>query len=51
MDFESVQLGRIFQRYGGGGHQRVASVLVPEPRAGEAREILAKIVADIRHDG
>lgn len=28
-DFESANLGRIFEEYGGGGHQRVASVCLP----------------------
>lgn len=29
LDFESVQLGELFRTFGGGGHQRVGSVVMP----------------------
>jgi hypothetical protein len=45
MRFKSVPLGEIFRHYGGGGHQRVASVLVP--KAGDAETTLGAIVRDI----
>jgi hypothetical protein len=45
MRFKSVPLGEIFRHYGGGGHQRVASVLVP--RASDAETTLGAIVRDI----
>jgi len=42
MEFESVPLGDIFTRYGGGGHQRVASLFLPEPA--EAQDRLEEIL-------
>jgi len=43
--FKSVPLGQIFRSYGGGGHQRVASVLV---NSREAEHTLQSILADLR---
>jgi len=43
--FKSVPLGQIFRHYGGGGHQRVASVLVKN--AVDAEATLGAIVKDI----
>jgi hypothetical protein len=47
MDFESVPLGDIFAPFGGGGHQRVASVFVPEDVDAQARlsEIVSAVAA------
>jgi nanoRNase/pAp phosphatase (c-di-AMP/oligoRNAs hydrolase) len=44
LDFESVPLGTIFKRFGGGGHTRVASVLVPIDEAHKASQMLGEIV-------
>jgi hypothetical protein len=44
--FKSVPLGKIFNAYGGGGHQRVASVLLKD--TGEAKDMLASILSDMR---
>ncbi|MGA2168898.1 MAG: hypothetical protein ABSG62_11850 [Terracidiphilus sp.] len=43
--FKSLPLGQIFRHYGGGGHQRVASVLVNS--ATEAETTLGAILKDI----
>ncbi len=48
LNFKSLPLGQIFRAYGGGGHQRVASVLVKNPR--EAETVLSNIVEQI-HGG
>jgi hypothetical protein len=45
-DFPSVKLGRIFERFGGGGHERVAALLVPD--AQDAAATLRKIIDNIR---
>lgn len=45
IDFESVPLGDIFTRHGGGGHQRVASTLVPPVI--DPRRRLELILSDI----
>jgi hypothetical protein len=44
--FESRPLGQIFRRYGGGGHQRVASVLLKNKA--KAESTLNAILKDIR---
>jgi oligoribonuclease NrnB/cAMP/cGMP phosphodiesterase (DHH superfamily) len=43
--FKSIPLGQIFRHYGGGGHQRVASVLVNSVE--EAETMLGAILKDI----
>ncbi len=48
LDFESVPLGELCAKYGGGGHQRVGSILMEGARAAEARVVLKKLVQDIR---
>jgi len=45
LDFESVDLGTLFRRFGGGGHQRVASVLVSPGRGAAA--LLEEVVSAI----
>ncbi|HVR40929.1 MAG TPA: hypothetical protein VMU84_17690, partial [Thermoanaerobaculia bacterium] len=45
LEFESVPLGDIFTRYGGGGHQRVASANITD--AASARTTLEQITTDI----
>jgi hypothetical protein len=44
--FRSVPLGQIFSHYGGGGHQRVASVLLKDRQ--EAKQTLGSILSDLR---
>lgn len=46
--FESVHLGDLFKQYGGGGHRRVASALIPSKSSIDARKLFAEIIADIR---
>jgi hypothetical protein len=51
-DFESVPLGTIFARYGGGGHQRVASVFLSGERANDVERIADQLLSEIRsHEG
>lgn len=47
-DFESVELGSIFENYGGGGHRRVASAVVPNDKAPNPTKALKDIIAEIR---
>ena len=47
-EFESVPLGLIFRRHGGGGHQRVASLYLPTAEAARAPELLRTIVGELR---
>lgn len=46
-DFPSVPLGKIFEKFGGGGHQRVASVILSGDRAHQASSILTQIVSRV----
>jgi hypothetical protein len=47
-EFPSVPLGPIFERLGGGGHQRVGALILPKDRANGAGGILEKVVSEIR---
>ena len=42
-EFQSVRLGRIFEQFGGGGHERVAALILPSERAPEARAVISSI--------
>ena len=46
--FESVPIGTILARHGGGGHQRVGSVLLKGDAENRARDVLAEVVTEIR---
>ncbi len=48
-NFDSVPLGTIFERYGGGGHQRVASVFRSGENARDVENIADELLSDIRH--
>ncbi len=50
LTFESMPLGRIFERYGGGGHQRVASVFLSGGRANSAEKIADEILGEMRRE-
>jgi hypothetical protein len=47
-NFRGVKLGSIFTGIGGGGHERVASSILPAGRRREAGSILTKIISEIR---
>jgi hypothetical protein len=48
LHFESIELGQLFRKYGGGGHQRVASLIIPARNARDPYSILQAIVLDMR---
>jgi hypothetical protein len=48
LDFESIPLGRIFEQFGGGGHQRVASVIIPVEQSRRVHEIVEHVKHEIR---
>jgi hypothetical protein len=43
-----VNLAKICERYGGGGHARVGAISFPPDQADQAREAAAEIVAELR---
>jgi len=47
-EFPSAPLGKIFERFGGGGHQRVGALLLAGDRAAEAGRILQSLLDAIR---
>jgi hypothetical protein len=49
-DFASVPLGKIFQKVGGGGHQRVGSVFLSEERAAKAKQLMRRLITDLREE-
>jgi hypothetical protein len=50
-EFDSVPLGEIFEKVGGGGHTRVASLVLKSGHADRAPHLLEEVVSSIRqHD-
>jgi hypothetical protein len=47
-DFPSVALGNIFEKVGGGGHQRVGSVVLRSEQVGASDEIQQRLLAEIK---
>lgn len=48
MEFRSIELGALFQKYGGGGHQRIGSLVIPPARSEERSRIFADIIKDVQ---
>lgn len=48
LDFKSAPLGTIMGRWGGGGHERIGSAILPEAAVARASNILELVVAAIR---
>jgi hypothetical protein len=49
-EFQSIPLGAVFERYGGGGHLRVGSVIVPKERSCDAHTILRELISVIQKE-
>ncbi|HTW83300.1 MAG TPA: hypothetical protein VMD91_04410 [Candidatus Sulfotelmatobacter sp.] len=47
-EFASVDLGSLFRRYGGGGHQRVGSVVLREGDGRDPGAVLSELTEEIR---
>lgn len=48
--FPSVYLGKVFERFGGGGHRRVGSVLLKDSDARKAQRVLKRLLREIRKE-
>jgi len=48
--FPSVYLGKLFERFGGGGHRRVGSVLLRGADAQNAEQVLRRLLDEIRKE-
>jgi len=49
-EFDSVSLGKICEKLGGGGHQRVGSIMLRGERAGEASSMLDRLLTEMRRE-
>lgn len=46
--FQSIELGQIFRKYGGGGHQRVASLIIKPDGPQDPDKLVEEIASDMR---
>lgn len=44
LNFESVNLGQFMRQFGGGGHQRVGALILPQEREGETDKIVSRLL-------
>jgi nanoRNase/pAp phosphatase (c-di-AMP/oligoRNAs hydrolase) len=44
LEFESVNLGGFMKRFGGGGHQRVGSVILPNDQADKINQVVSDLL-------
>jgi nanoRNase/pAp phosphatase (c-di-AMP/oligoRNAs hydrolase) len=51
LNFESFHLGEFMRRFGGGGHQRVGSVVLPAEQNEEAGNIWRKLLQELNPVG
>jgi hypothetical protein len=47
-EFQSIPLGDIFAEYGGGGHERVGSVFLPDADSEKAEKMLSELLREMR---
>ena len=47
LNFESVHLGEFMRKFGGGGHQRVGALILPQERQNEAKHITELLLAEL----
>jgi hypothetical protein len=50
LEFESVPLGKICEKFGGGGHQRIGAINIADGRVAEAPSILNQLLFEIRNE-
>lgn len=44
LNFESINLGQFMRQFGGGGHQRVGSLVLPQEQEGETEKIVEQLL-------
>jgi hypothetical protein len=47
LDFESANLGQYMQKFGGGGHQRVGSLMLPKDRESESESVVSELLHEL----
>jgi len=50
LEFPSVYLGKVFERFGGGGHRRVGSLLLRGSDASNAEGVMKRLLREIRKE-
>jgi len=50
LQFPSVYLGKVFERFGGGGHRRVGSLLLRGADVSDAEGVMKRLVREIRKE-
>jgi hypothetical protein len=50
LEFPSVYLGKVFERFGGGGHRRVGSLLLRGSAASDAQSVMKRLLREIRKE-
>jgi hypothetical protein len=49
-EFPSIYLGKVFEKFGGGGHRRVGSVLLKDSDARKAENLMKRLLREIRKE-
>lgn len=50
LQFPSVYLGKVFEKFGGGGHRRVGSLLLRDVDASDAEGVMRRLLREIRRE-
>jgi len=50
-EFPSVGLGRIFEKFGGGGHQRVGSIFIPKNESQRVPDVVKSVLSQLSLTG
>lgn len=50
-EFPSVALGRIFEKFGGGGHQRVGSIFIPKNESQRVGDVIKSLLSQLSLTG
>jgi nanoRNase/pAp phosphatase (c-di-AMP/oligoRNAs hydrolase) len=50
-EFPSVALGRIFEKFGGGGHQRVGSIFIPKNESQRVPNVVKSLLSQLSLTG
>ena len=49
-DFPSIYLGKVFERFGGGGHRRVGALMLRDSDVGDAERVMKRLLQEIRKE-
>jgi hypothetical protein len=48
LNFRSIPLGKIMEAFGGGGHERVGSVLIPNEKSDRTDKVVDRLLAEMQ---